>query len=80
MREDPGLAARFQKRAKEDEAFAKSPEVLLQCFYRMHPSGDVLYGVSPVVRGSLRGIPERHGWISEHVRGSYAPCRVELHK
>ncbi|HZX79341.1 MAG TPA: M14 family zinc carboxypeptidase [Lysobacter sp.] len=47
---DPALRAEFEKRLREDEAFAKSPQQRLEFFYRRHSAWDDRYGLYPVLR------------------------------
>ena len=45
-----GLLAEFERRLREDAAFAGSPGARLEFFYRRHPSWDERYGLYPVYR------------------------------
>lgn len=47
---DPALRADFERRLREDSAFAASPRARLEFFYRRHPAWDEGYGRYPVVR------------------------------
>lgn len=47
---DSALAAAFQKRLAEDPAFAKSPAMRLEFFYRRHASWDERLNLYPVLR------------------------------
>ena len=47
---DPALRAEFERRLREDSAFADDPEARLDFFRRRHPSWDSRYGVYPVLR------------------------------
>ena len=47
---DPALRAEFEKRLRDDEAFAKSPQQRLEFFYRRHSAWDDRYGLYPVLR------------------------------
>ncbi|WP_133479431.1 M14 family metallopeptidase [Cognatilysobacter segetis] len=47
---DPALRAAFEKRVREDAAFAKSPQQRLDFFYRLHSAWDDRYGLYPVLR------------------------------
>ena len=47
---DPALRAEFEKRLREDAAFAKSPQQRLEFFYRRHSAWDERYGLYPVLR------------------------------
>jgi hypothetical protein len=48
--EDPALRREFERRLREDAAFAASPEARLEFFHRRHPSWDERYGLYPVYR------------------------------
>ena len=50
MLEDPAVRAEFDKRLREDKAFAASPRQRLQFFARRHPSWDEQLGMYPVLR------------------------------
>ena len=50
LAKDPALKAEFEKRLREDAAFAKSPEARLDFFYRRHPAYDRDYLRYPVLR------------------------------
>jgi hypothetical protein len=47
---DPALKAEFEKKLKDDPAFAKDPAARLDFFYRRSPSWDAGYGLYPVLR------------------------------
>ena len=47
---DPALRAEFERRLREDAAFAKSPQQRLEFFYRRHSAWDDRYGLYPVLR------------------------------
>ena len=47
---DPALKARFEKRVREDAAFAKDPQARLEFFYRLHSSWDERNNLYPVMR------------------------------
>jgi hypothetical protein len=47
---DPALAAEFERRLREDAAFAASPRARLDFFYQRHPSWDDRYRLYPVYR------------------------------
>jgi hypothetical protein len=47
---DPALRAEFEKRLRDDAAFAASPQQRLEFFYRRHSAWDDRYGVYPVLR------------------------------
>jgi hypothetical protein len=47
---DPALRTEFEKRLREDAAFAKSPQQRLEFFYRRHSAWDDRYGMYPVLR------------------------------
>lgn len=47
---DPTLKAEFEKKLKDDAAFAKSPRARLDFFYRRHPAWDAGYNRYPVLR------------------------------
>jgi hypothetical protein len=50
LAKDPGLEAEFERRLREDPAFAADPGARLDFFYRRHPSWDDRYDVYPVYR------------------------------
>lgn len=50
LEKDPKVKEAFQKRLKEDEEFAKSPEKRLDFFYRRHPAYDVRYNRYPIFK------------------------------
>jgi hypothetical protein len=50
MLEDPAVKAEFEKRLREDKAFAASPRKRLEFFARRHASWDDQYGMYPVFR------------------------------
>jgi hypothetical protein len=47
---DPAAKAEFERRLREDPAFAASPDARLEFFYRRHPSWDERYNLYPVYR------------------------------
>ena len=47
---DPALKAEFEKKLKDDAAFAKNPRARLDFFYRRHPAWDAGYNRYPVLR------------------------------
>jgi hypothetical protein len=47
---DPALREEFEKRLRDDAAFAASPEQRLEFFYRRHPSWDTQYRLYPILR------------------------------
>lgn len=47
---DTKLKSDFEKKIKEDPAFAKDPEMKLDFFYRRHPSWDERYARYPIFR------------------------------
>jgi len=53
---DPALKADFERRLREDAAFANDPRARLEFFYRRHPSWDERYRLYPVLR-SERVLP-----------------------
>lgn len=50
LSQDAALKAEFERRLREDAAFAGSPNARLEFFYRRHPSWDERYGLYPVYR------------------------------
>lgn len=50
---DPALKAEFEKKLKDDAAFAKNPRARLDFFYRRHPAWDAGYNRYPVLRTAL---------------------------
>ena len=50
MLRDPAVKAEFERRLREDTAFAQSPAARLEFFYRRHPSWDERYQLYPVLR------------------------------
>jgi len=50
MLRDPAVRAEFERRLREDTAFAQSPAARLEFFYRRHPSWDERYQLYPVLR------------------------------
>jgi hypothetical protein len=50
MLRDPAVRAEFEKRLREDKAFAASPRKRLEFFARRHASWDDQYGMYPVFR------------------------------
>lgn len=47
---DPALKAAFEKKLKDDSAFAASPQARLDYFYRLHPAWDSGFNRYPVLR------------------------------
>jgi hypothetical protein len=47
---DPAVKAEFERRLREEPAFAASPDARLEFFYRRHPSWDERYNLYPVYR------------------------------
>ncbi|WP_425493468.1 M14 family metallopeptidase [Marilutibacter chinensis] len=47
---DPAVRAEFERRLREDEAFAGDPRARLDFFYRRHSSWDDRHGLYPVMR------------------------------
>jgi len=50
LEQDPALRQEFERRLREDPAFAASPAARLEFFHRRHPSWDERYGLYPVYR------------------------------
>ncbi|WP_334179841.1 M14 family metallopeptidase [Pseudoxanthomonas sp.] len=50
MLRDPRVKAEFEKKLREDMAFAADPNARLEFFYRRHPSWDERYQLYPVLR------------------------------
>jgi hypothetical protein len=50
LAKDPALKARFEKRIREDAAFAQNSQARLEFFYRLHSSWDERYNLYPVMR------------------------------
>lgn len=50
LADDPALKAEFERRLREDAAFAADPRARLDFFYRRHPSWDERYRLYPVMR------------------------------
>ncbi|KRA44300.1 peptidase M14 [Pseudoxanthomonas sp. Root630] len=50
MLRDPAVKAEFERRLREDKAFANDPTARLEFFYRRHPSWDERYQLYPVLR------------------------------
>lgn len=50
LAENPSLKTEFERRLREDEAFAKDPAARLEFFYRRHPSWDDRHNLYPVLR------------------------------
>ena len=50
MLRDPAVKAEFEKKLREDQAFAGDPTARLEFFYRRHPSWDEAYQLYPVLR------------------------------
>jgi len=53
LADDPALKAEFDRRVREDAAFAADPRARLDFFYRRHPSWDARYRLYPVMRSDL---------------------------
>jgi hypothetical protein len=47
---DPELRAEFERRLREDPAFAADPDARLEFFRHRHPSRDERYGLYPIYR------------------------------
>jgi hypothetical protein len=47
---DPELRSRFERRVREDSAFAGNPSARLEFFHRLHPSWDERLDLYPVMR------------------------------
>ena len=47
---DPALRADFERRVREDPAFAADPGARLDFFYRRHSAWDERHGLYPVLR------------------------------
>ncbi len=47
---DPAVRERFERKLKEDAAFAANPQARLDFFYRLHTAWDERYGLYPVLR------------------------------
>lgn len=52
LADDPALKADFERRLREDAAFAADPRARLDFFYRRHPSWDERYRLYPVMRSA----------------------------
>ena len=50
MLRNPEVKAEFERRLREDKAFANDPAARLEFFYRRHPSWDERYQLYPVLR------------------------------
>ena len=50
MLQDPAVKAEFERRLRDDKAFAADPGARLEFFYRKHPSWDERYQLYPVLR------------------------------
>jgi hypothetical protein len=50
LAEDPALREAFERRLREDAAFAADPAARLEFFYRRHPSWDERYNLYPIYR------------------------------
>jgi hypothetical protein len=50
LAENPALKAEFERRVREDEAFAKNPFARLQFFHQRHSSWDQRFNLYPVLR------------------------------
>ena len=51
---DPQLKADFERRLREDKAFADNPTARLEFFHRRHPSWDERLDLYPVYRTETR--------------------------
>ena len=50
MKADPSLAAEFERKLKEDPAFAADPAARREFFYRRHAAWDARFGLYPIMR------------------------------
>jgi hypothetical protein len=50
LAQDPALQAQFERRLKEDVAFARAPQARLDFFLRRHASWDTQLNLYPVLR------------------------------
>ena len=50
LAQDTALKEEFERRLRDDAAFAGNPDARLEFFYRRHPSWDERYGLYPVYR------------------------------
>jgi hypothetical protein len=57
MLRDPAVKAAFERRLREDAAFAASPRARLEFFHRRHASWDERYGLYPVFRSDVVLVP-----------------------
>jgi phytoene dehydrogenase-like protein len=46
----PALRERFERKLKDDAAFASDPQARLEYFYRLHTAWDERFGLYPVMR------------------------------
>lgn len=65
---DPALRERFERRLKEDPAFAANPQVRLEFFYRLHTAWDERYGLYPVLRTDESDFPIATAKNASHLR------------
>jgi murein tripeptide amidase MpaA len=52
MKADPSLAAEFERKLEEDQAFAADPAARREFFYRRHAAWDARYGLYPIMRSA----------------------------
>ena len=50
LKDDPAVAAEFNRRLATDPVFAQSPSARLEFFYRRHPAWDERYNLYPIYR------------------------------
>ena len=50
LAQDPAIRAEFERRLRDDAAFAKSPQARLDFFYRRHSAYDTRMNVYPILR------------------------------
>jgi murein tripeptide amidase MpaA len=50
MSADPSLATEFERKLKDDPAFAADPAARREFFYRRHPAWDARFGLYPILR------------------------------
>jgi hypothetical protein len=50
MKADPSLATEFERKLKEDPAFAADPAARREFFYRRHAAWDARFGLYPIMR------------------------------
>jgi hypothetical protein len=53
LAKDPALKAEFERRLRDDAAFAASPRARLDFFYRLHPAWDGGYNRYPILRTDI---------------------------